>query len=149
MILSSPSAMHQFGEKLGKSLTPPALIELVGDVGVGKTTIAQGIAAGLGVKSPVTSPSFTISKRYPLPHYPNSELVHYDFYRLPDLGIMSEELSEAISGNHIVILEWAGLATDLLPAHTTVSISLQDDGSRQVVVTANPSQNTNESQNNG
>ena len=57
-----------------------SVIELVGDVGAGKTTFVKGLAKALGVSEPVSSPSFTISKTYALPDGGN--LVHYDFYRL-------------------------------------------------------------------
>ena len=66
------------------------VIELVGDVGAGKTTFVRGLAQGLGIKEPITSPSFTISKSYALKN--GGFLVHYDFYRLQDPGLMSEDL---------------------------------------------------------
>ena len=72
--------MFELGQKIGKTLVPPVVVELLGDVGVGKTTFTRGLAKGLGVKEPVTSPSFTISKTYALPEGKN--LIHYDFYRL-------------------------------------------------------------------
>ena len=56
--------MIEYGEKIAKSLSAPLVIELLGDVGAGKTTFTRGLAKGLGVKEAVTSPSFTISKNY-------------------------------------------------------------------------------------
>ena len=110
----------------------PIVIELLGDVGAGKTTFVRGLAEGLGVKEPVTSPSFTISKSYALPN--GKTLVHYDFYRLPDPGLMSEDLSENINNpNSIVVIEWADSVADLLPKdHKTITIKYNDDGTREV-----------------
>lgn len=132
MRVDSESEMLGFGEFLAQNLPLPVVIELVGDVGVGKTTFTRGFARGLGVAQPVTSPSFTISKRYALPH--GGELVHYDFYRLDDPGIMREELSETLRRPHsAVIIEWGSDVSGLLPAnHIRLEFSLNPDGSRSI-----------------
>ena len=136
MNFASEQEMLEFGKKIGRELEPPAVIELIGDVGAGKTTLARGIAEGLGVAEPVTSPSFTIVKRYSFLDKNNQEryLAHYDFYRLPDPGIMSEDLSESISDeNTITLVEWANTVSDILPsARTIINITLNEDGSRTV-----------------
>lgn len=109
------------------------IVELIGDIGAGKTTLTRGIAEGLGVKTPVTSPSFTISKRY---SFPEGNLIHYDFYRLPDPGLMLEELEETINekGN-VVILEWADSVTGILPEdHLKIQLSYNDDGTRNLEI---------------
>ena len=123
--------MIEFGEKIAKSLSIPAVIELVGDVGAGKTTITKGIAKGLGVDDEITSPSFMISKQYV---FDDGKLVHYDFYRLQEPGIMSEDLLENINDpNTVTVVEWADSVTDLLPEnHMKFEIKLRDDGSREV-----------------
>lgn len=123
--------MINFGRQLAKGLKTPIVIELIGDVGAGKTTITRGIAEGLGVKEPVTSPSFTISKRY---SFPGGTLVHYDFYRLPDPGLMQDDLFESINDeNTITIVEWADSVSDILPKnHRKFLITLNEDGSRNV-----------------
>lgn len=128
--------MLDFGKKFAKNLTPPCVIELVGDVGAGKTTFTRGLAAGLGIVEAVTSPSFMISKRYhfPLTSGNDGELVHYDFYRLPDPGIMQDEIAETIKLPHtIVIVEWAESVASLLPADKIlIRIELEEDGSRTI-----------------
>ncbi|MBR3052206.1 tRNA (adenosine(37)-N6)-threonylcarbamoyltransferase complex ATPase subunit type 1 TsaE [Candidatus Saccharibacteria bacterium] len=115
---------------------PPAniVIELIGDVGAGKTTFVRGFAKGLGVEEPVTSPSFTISKQYALPD--GKCLVHYDFYRLPDPGLMSEDLQESINNpNTITVIEWADSVSGFLPSnHAVIKISYNDDGSRTIML---------------
>lgn len=131
MILKSEEEMIKFGVEIGKTISAPFCIELVGDVGTGKTTITKGIAKGLGVLEEVTSPSFMISKRY---ETEKGQLVHYDFYRLSEPGIMSEDLAENLSDkNTVTIIEWADSVADLLPEnHVKYEIKLLDDGSREV-----------------
>lgn len=131
MKIASEAEMLAFGQKFAQTLPLPAVIELVGDVGAGKTTFTRGLAAGLGVTEAVTSPSFTISKRYA---FPDGELVHYDFYRLDDPGIMRDELSETLSEPHtVVVVEWGGDVADLLPERKYhLEIKLNEDGSRTI-----------------
>lgn len=127
--------MIDFGQKLAKKLRPPAVFELIGDVGTGKTTFTRGLAKGLGITEPVTSPSFTISRRYAfLRNGQAGELVHYDFYRLDDPGLMSEELAETLATpNHVVVIEWGGDVAGLLPAtRYSLKLTLRDDGRRDL-----------------
>lgn len=123
--------MLALGRELAKGLDLPCVIELVGDVGAGKTTLTRGLAEGLGVKEPVTSPSFTISKVYA---FAGGRLVHYDFYRLGDPGLMSEDMLENIAEpKTVTVVEWADTVADLLPAgHRRLEIRLNEDGSRTV-----------------
>ena len=131
MILKSEEEMIQFGEQIARSVSVPACIELIGDVGTGKTTITKGIAKGLGVEDEITSPSFMISKQYA---FSDGKLVHYDFYRLADPGIMSEDLAENLADKKtITIVEWGDSVSELLPeGHKKFYIKLLDDGSREV-----------------
>lgn len=133
--------MLQLGKKFAQNLKLPCVIELIGDVGAGKTTFTRGLAQGLGIDEAITSPTFVLSKRYYIPpsadHNEGSGiLVHYDFYRLLDPGIMSEELAEAIAEpNSLVVVEWAESVSSLLPEDTIqVKIELEDDGSRLVEI---------------
>lgn len=156
---------HDFAAKILSSERPSAVFELIGDVGAGKTTFTRGLAEGLGVREPVTSPSFTISKRYAFPlsekcckNYNTStnntadnapshaagQLIHYDFYRLDDPGIMRDELAEALAEpNSVIVVEWGSDVADLLPADKIrLEIALCEDGSRTVKIIAQDSQTT-------
>ena len=126
--------MLLFGESFAKTIKTPTIIELVGDVGAGKTTFVRGLAKGLGVKEPVTSPSFTISKSYALKN--GGFLVHYDFYRLQSPGLMAEDLQENLSNlKNIVIIEWGESIKDLLPEnHQRIEIKYNEDDSREVIL---------------
>lgn len=123
--------MLDYGEKLGSSLQAPVVLELLGDVGAGKTTLTRGIAKGLKINEAITSPSFTISKEYRGEKY---RLVHYDFYRLADPGIMSEDLEEAISDeNAVTIVEWGESIRNVLPEERKcIEIKYIDENTREV-----------------
>lgn len=134
MKISSEEELVEYGRGLVKELRKGGVVELVGDVGVGKTTLTRGLAEGLGVVEPVTSPSFTISKTYALPS--GGRLVHYDFYRLGDPGLMAEDLAENLADPaNVVVVEWGESVSDLLPeGHLRVEIAYAEDGGREVGV---------------
>ena len=135
MKISSEQEMLDFGQNFAKKVKFPMVIELIGDVGAGKTTFVRGLAKGLGIKEPVTSPSFTISKYYAMPS--GKRLIHYDFYRLKDPGLMVDDLNESINDeNTITIIEWSDTVSDLLPKDRTIKIEYVDDGSRNLSLIA-------------
>ena len=131
MIIHSEEEMLEFGQKYGQTHTAPLVLELIGDVGAGKTTFVRGFAQGIGVKEAVTSPSFTISKVY---QGQDTVLVHYDFYRLADPGIMQEDLAESIADAHTVtIVEWGQSIQDILPAdRKVIEIKYIDENTREL-----------------
>jgi len=105
--------MKQLGEAIGRSVSGSEVLELVGDIGAGKTTLTKGIAQALGINEPVQSPTFTISRVYDSPR--GLRLAHYDFYRLSEAGIMGDEIREAADDDSVVVVEWAGAVDDDLP----------------------------------
>lgn len=105
--------MKQLGEAIGRSVSGSEVLELVGDIGAGKTTLTKGIARALGINEPVQSPTFTISRVYDSPK--GLRLAHYDFYRLGEAGIMGDEIREAADDDSVVVVEWAGAVDDDLP----------------------------------
>lgn len=131
MLIRSEKEMLEYGKKIGQSLNSSTVFELLGDVGAGKTTLTRGIADGLGVAEDVTSPSFTISKEY---QGEKLRLVHFDFYRLEDPGIMADDLAEEIqSPNTVVIVEWGQSVADLLPEnHRKIEVKYLDENTREV-----------------
>ena len=131
MLIHSETEMIEYGKKLAQSLQAPQVLELLGDVGAGKTTLTRGIADGLGVQELVSSPSFTISKEYQGKKY---RLVHYDFYRLNDPGIMSEDLLDSISDDKtITIVEWGESIRDVLPKNRLkITIKNLDENTREI-----------------
>jgi tRNA threonylcarbamoyladenosine biosynthesis protein TsaE len=135
VIIKTEQDMIALGARLAEAVNPPCLIELIGDVGAGKTTLVKGLARGLGVVEEVTSPSFTINKIYPFQEdYLKGELYHYDFYRLEDAGIMKNEIAEVLEEpGVIVVVEWASAVESALPAgRIKVNIAYNHDGTRTV-----------------
>lgn len=142
MKITSEPEMIELGRRFAQQITLPAVFELVGDVGTGKTTFTRGLAEGIGVIDAVTSPSFTISKRYGFNRSQDGstgELIHYDFYRLDDPGIMRDELAEALSmQNAVIVVEWGGDVADLLPERKMrLELVLNEDGSREIKMNDN------------
>jgi tRNA threonylcarbamoyladenosine biosynthesis protein TsaE len=132
--IQNEAAMKAFGARLGALLKGGEIIELVGDVGAGKTTLTKGIAEGLRVDDDVQSPSFTISRVYDARD--NLFLAHYDFYRLHDAGIMEAELHETLHDPRtITIVEWADIVKGVLPeSRLSVSITPTSDEGREVTI---------------
>lgn len=122
--------MQSFGEYIGGLLRGGEVIELVGDVGAGKTTLVRGIARGLGISETVQSPSFTISRVYDARD--GLRLTHYDFYRLEQPGIMADELADTLQDNKTVtVLEWGETVKNILPIdRLTITITPEGETSR-------------------
>jgi tRNA threonylcarbamoyladenosine biosynthesis protein TsaE len=126
---TSPQATHQLGVRLGSFLQPGVVIALYGGLGAGKTAFTQGIAAGLGVTEPVTSPTFTLVNRYRTAA--GGEMVHIDCYRLGEAAAVSILEAAAIGLEEIlgdpdliIVIEWAERVAALLPQdHLQISLT--------------------------
>lgn len=113
IVSTSSSDTESVAERLGQRLRGTEVIELVSDLGGGKTTFVRGLAKGLGSEDHVSSPTFKISNVYKAG---NLELHHFDFYRLSDPGVVAQELSEVIGQSEtVVVIEWAQVVNDVLP----------------------------------
>ena len=128
--------MKWLGREIGAALRGGEVLELVGDVGAGKTTLTKGIAEALEISDPIQSPTFTISRVYLAPN--GLELHHYDFYRLGEAGIMGDEIQEVMARDeNVTIIEWAGAVTEVLPAdRLVVKIVATAEDERQVEMMA-------------
>lgn len=116
---SGPSATQSLAKRLAQVLPDTLVIELISDLGGGKTTFVQGLAAGLGFTGPVTSPTFTLSNIYPLAG--DRQLHHYDLYRLGEAGIVGDELREDMAQEGVItVIEWAAIAHNQLPRERLV-----------------------------
>lgn len=124
-----PQDTEAIAEKLGQALKGGEVIELVSDLGGGKTTFVRGLAHGFGSKDRVASPTFTISRMY---QAGNRTMHHFDFYRLPEPGLMKAELADVLEDPHdIVVVEWPGIVQDILPAdRLTITIEHIKNGRR-------------------
>jgi tRNA threonylcarbamoyladenosine biosynthesis protein TsaE len=103
--------------RLGKQLLGGEVIELISDLGGGKTTFTRGLARGAGSNGQVASPTFTISREYLVKGETFHKLLHFDFYRLHEGGIIAHELTEVLDDpKNVVVVEWADAVRHVLPA---------------------------------
>lgn len=138
MIVKTDTDMKTFGAQIGRMLGGSECIELMGDVGAGKTTLVKGIADGLDIDEDVQSPSFTLSREYEARD--GITLAHYDFYRLSDAGVLGYELAESLADDHtITVVEWGETIGAVLPdTRIIIHISYRpDDESREVAIKTN------------
>jgi tRNA threonylcarbamoyladenosine biosynthesis protein TsaE len=105
---------------IGMKLRGGETIELVSDLGGGKTAFVRGLAAGMGSVDMVHSPSFTLRNEY---RAADLTLYHFDFYRLNEPGIMTEELEEVVNDPlSVVAVEWADIVENVLPLERLVIV---------------------------
>ncbi len=120
----SPEETFSVGRKFGENAVPGQVFTLTGDLGVGKTVFTQGLAKGLGIEEPVSSPTFTIVQVYEegrLPFY------HFDVYRIGDVEEMEEiGFEDYVMGDGVSLIEWADLIRGILP-ETRTEILIEKD----------------------
>ena len=111
----SPEETFAFGEELGKNARPGQVYTMIGDLGVGKTVLTQGIAKGLGIDEAICSPTFTIVQEY---HTGRMPFYHFDVYRIGCVEEMDEiGFDDYVYGEGLTMIEWANLIEEILPDH--------------------------------
>jgi tRNA threonylcarbamoyladenosine biosynthesis protein TsaE len=133
-VTHSPEATERLGVAVGAKLRGGEVIELVSDLGGGKTTFIRGLARGAGSRDHVTSPTFTISQEYTAGKL---TLYHFDFYRLQEAGIMADELAEVVGQpDNVVVVEWGEIVQYILPEGSlTIKVQATDEAERQLTFT--------------
>ena len=132
-ITNSPVETEKVGERLGKVLTPGAVIAYTGDLGAGKTAFTRGLARGLGCAEQVTSPTYTIVNEYLSGRMP---LFHFDMYRLhsaDDLFDIGWE--DYLERGGVCAVEWSENVRDALEDPITVTIEKTGEESRKITIT--------------
>lgn len=120
----SAEETRALGRKIGETAQPGDVYTLVGDLGVGKTVFTQGIAEGLGITEPVSSPTFTIVQIYEEGRMP---FYHFDVYRIGDPEEMDEiGYEDYFYGDGLCMIEWANLIEELLP-DTRYDVTIEKD----------------------
>ena len=125
-ILETQTEQETFalGERFAKAAFPGMILTLDGDLGCGKTVFTKGLAFGLGITEPVTSPTFTILSVYDEGRLP---LYHFDVYRIGDIEEMYEiGYEEYFFGEGITVVEWSELVEELIPP-SAVRIWIEKD----------------------
>ena len=132
VISHGPEETQALGERLGARLGPGDVVACIGELGVGKTCLLQGLARGLGVAADVTSPTFVLVNQYRgrLPVY------HLDAYRTQSLTeLVDIGVEEMLHGDGVTVVEWADKLLPLLPPRTiTVTITGLGDEPRRIVI---------------
>ena len=131
-VLPTPQDTWTLGSALGELLQPGDLVVLVGPLGAGKTALTQGIGAGLGVREPVTSPTFVISRVHRDGRIP---LVHVDAYRLGGVADVDDLDLDGSVGESVTVVEWGeGLVEQLAEEHLLIRLDRRDDDVRTAVL---------------
>jgi tRNA threonylcarbamoyladenosine biosynthesis protein TsaE len=132
--IATDAAMRDLGRSLARLLRVGDLVILAGPLGAGKTTLAQGIGEGLGVRGPVTSPTFVIARVHPVLTGSGPSLVHADAYRLGSIAEVDDLDLDADMGRAVTVVEWgAGLAEGLAPDRLEIQIWPDPDGDVRTV----------------
>lgn len=134
--ITSDEDMKNFGAACGALLRGGEVLELIGDVGAGKTTFTKGLAHGLEIEEAIQSPTFTINRTYAAPG--GLTLSHYDFYRLNEAGIMRDELQEVLDDpKTVTVIEWSEIVAGVLPDDRVVlRFSSPGETTRTIELTA-------------
>lgn len=130
---ASAADTEAFAAAMGKRLRGGEVIELVSDLGGGKTTFVRGLARGLGSTDRVASPTFTISQEYKAGKF---TIYHFDFYRLHEAGIVAAELAEVANDPQaVVVVEWGDIVRDVLPPEKiTIHIKATAEDARHMTL---------------
>ena len=121
---NSPEETFDLGRRMGADAKPGQIYTLNGDLGAGKTSFTKGMAAGLGIEEPVSSPTFTIVQEYSGGRLP---LYHFDVYRIGEPEEMEEiGYDDYFFGEGVCLIEWAELIRELLPERV-ISVSIEKD----------------------
>ena len=127
-VLPLPEDTHALGCALAGVLRPGDLVVLVRPLGAGKTALTQGIGAGLGVREPVTSPTFVIARVHRDGRLP---LVHVDAYRLGGVADVDDLDLDASTEESVTVVEWGqGLVEQLADEHLEIRLDRRDDDVR-------------------
>ena len=135
VVTRGPEQTADLGRRLGRLLRAGDLVLLLGTLGAGKTTLAQGIAAGMGIGDYVTSPTFTLVNEYHAQDPEGVILYHADLYRIGDSAEAYELLLDEFAEDGVTVVEWADRAPEALrPEYLRVFLAVAGDDSRSITV---------------
>jgi tRNA threonylcarbamoyladenosine biosynthesis protein TsaE len=134
IVSKSDKQTEDIAADIGTQLIGGEVIELVADLGGGKTTFVRGLARGIGSSDHVSSPSFTISNEY---KGKKLRLIHFDFYRLGEAGLVENALVEFLGKpGVVVVIEWADIIKQVLPEkRLSINFRVINEESRELILT--------------
>ena len=131
LIIEDVAAMERWGEEIGKTMTSPGLLALIGPMGAGKTHFAKGFARGLGFAGEVSSPTFALVHEYRGGRLP---IFHFDFHRLSSASeVLMIGWDDYLDQQGILLVEWADLFPELWPEKSRSIVIEVSDNSRKVL----------------
>jgi len=136
-LTKSEKQTFNLGKKIAKTLKGGEVLALTGELGAGKTVLIKGIAAGLGIKKIITSPTFVLMKVYKLPANKLSNLIHIDCYRAKSFQeIINIGAAEYFGRpDSIVVIEWAEKIKTILPKQRLeIQIGLKGENAREILI---------------
>jgi tRNA threonylcarbamoyladenosine biosynthesis protein TsaE len=132
--IATDAAMRDLGRELAARLRAGDLVIVTGPLGAGKTTLVQGIGEGLGVRGPVTSPTFVIARVHPALAETGPPLVHADAYRLGSISEVEDLDLDADAASAVTVVEWGeGLAEGLAEDRLEITIEPDPHGETRTV----------------
>ena len=124
------AATRRIGAALAPELAPDGILLLEGDLGAGKTVLAQGVAAGLGIPAgEVQSPTYTLVREH---RGPGGRLLHLDLYRLEPDDVAAAGIEEVLAGSGVKVVEWPDRLPFVAPNAVVVSITELPNGERDI-----------------
>lgn len=129
-ITQSVEETMALGQRFIESLNKHALIALKGDLGAGKTAFTKGIAKGLNIDEPITSPTFTLLKEYS----GTLDLKHIDAYRLENMDSDPLALYDLMGEDAVIVIEWSEFIENLAPDYL-IEIEYLSDTEREITIT--------------
>lgn len=131
MILAGPQASESFGARLAELVHPGDVVTLSGPLGAGKTSIARGLLAALGLQGEAPSPSFAIVQPYAPPEV-RMPVLHIDLYRIDDSHEIAELGLDDAAGDSVLLIEWPERAPGWWPDALPLVLEMLPDGTRRL-----------------
>ncbi len=131
MILADPQASEALGARLAALVAPGDVITLSGTLGAGKTSIARGLLAALGLVGEAPSPSFAIVQPYAPPEV-RLPVLHVDLYRIDDPNEIEELGLDDAAGDSVLLIEWPERAPGWCPEALALALEMLPDGTRRL-----------------
>lgn len=132
-LVLTEAELREWGTRFGQAAHAPLVVTLSGDLGAGKTTLAQAICAGYGVTDAVTSPTYSLVQQY---SSPRSAVYHVDLYRLDGVAQLTNiGWDEVVAADALVLVEWPERAGERLPPHVPIALEYEPgDETRRILL---------------